>query len=215
MAALHSIQPGSVEDPRMDALSRVNKLRQLVGTGKVPAAIEWITDFLDQSDEKLVVFAYHRAVQQALVDAFPKALHLMADDTMNERQAAKEAFQQDPAQRLMLCSLSVASEGITLTAAATMLCLELDYVPARLFDQMEGRIDRNGQTRPTQVYYALAENSLDQRMMKLLESKWRIVTAANTGQDVAGDQSIFDELIDDWVREDDFDQPSFIGQPAG
>ena len=74
--------PEQWKTSRMDALSRVNRLRQLVGTSKVPAAIEWITDFLDQSEEKLVVFAYHRAVQQALANAFPKALHIMGDDSM-------------------------------------------------------------------------------------------------------------------------------------
>jgi len=188
---------------RVEAMARMNQLRQTAGIGKLPAAVDWIKDYLDQSEpsDKLVVFAYHRKVQAALQDAFPDALHLFAEDKLQERQDAKERFQTDPSQRLILCSLYVASEGITLTAAATMLCLELDYVPAMLFDQMEGRIDRNGQTRPTQVYYLLAENSIDQRMMGLLESKWRIVTAANTGQTVQADASIFDELVDGWVKE--------------
>ncbi len=198
------LDPALWKTARVEAMARMNQLRQLTGTGKLPAAVDWIQDYLDQSEpgDKLVVFAYHRKVQAGLHAAFPDALHLFADDKLQERQDAKERFQTDPSQRLIICSLHVASEGITLTAASTMLCVELDYVPAMLFDQMEGRIDRNGQTRPTQVYYLLAENSIDQRMMRLLESKWRIVTAANTGQTMQADASIFDELVDGFVREE-------------
>lgn len=185
---------------RMNALAKMNALRMQVGQQKVKPAVEWISDLLDQSDEKLVVFAYHTSVQHALAQAFPDALHIFGADSMQERQRAKDAFQSDPAQRLILCSLSVASEGITLTAASTLLSLELDYVPARLFDQMEGRIDRNGQTKPTQMYYMIADASLDQRMMRLLEGKWRIVTAANTGQAIEADGSIFDALVDDFLK---------------
>ncbi len=197
------LDPATWKSSRVEAIARMNQLRQLTGAGKIPAAVEWIQDFLDQSEhgDKLVVFAHHRKVQAGLRVAFPEALHLMAEDSMQDRQQAKEQFQNDPAQRLIICSLHVASEGITLTAASTLLCVELDYVPAMLFDQMEGRIDRNGQTRPTQVYYMLAEDSIDQRMMKLLESKWRIVTAANTGQTMQADESIFNELVDGFVRE--------------
>lgn len=195
--------PGAWKTERVDALARMNKLRQRVGAGKVVAAIEWIEDFLAQTDEKLVVFAYHRAVQEALVRAFPDALHIQANDPMSERQRAKDTFQADPQARLILCGLMVASEGITLTAASTMLCLELDYVPARLFDQMEGRIDRNGQTQPMQIYYMIANSSLDERMMRLLENKWRIVTAANTGASIAASESIFDELVDELIRADE------------
>ena len=196
------LDPAAWKSSRVEAVARMNQLRQLTGTGKIPAAVDWIQDFLEQSehDDKLVVFAHHRKVQAGLLAAFPDALHLMANDSMQERQLAKEQFQNDPTQRLIICSLHVASEGITLTAASTLLCVELDYVPAMLFDQMEGRIDRNGQTRPTQVYYLLAENSIDQRMMRLLESKWRIVTAANTGQTMQADASIFDELVDGFVN---------------
>ncbi len=49
----------------------------------------------------------------------------------------------------------------------------------------------------------LAENSVDSRMMRLLESKWRTVTAANTGQNVAAGESIFDALVDGWVRDEE------------
>lgn len=92
------------------------------------------------------------------------------------------------------------SEGITLTATSTLLSLELDYAPARLFDQMEGRIDRNGQTKPTQMVYMIADGGLDQRMMQLLEGKWRIVTAANTGQAINAEGSIFVEWVDDFLK---------------
>jgi len=187
------------KNERMNALAQINQLRMKVGQAKTGPAIEWIKDFLDQSTEKLVVFGYHRSVNATLAKAFPTALHIFSEDSLEDRQATKESFQADPNHRLILCALGVASEGITLTAATTLLCLELDYVPARLFDQMEGRVDRNGQTKPTQMYYMVADGSLDQRMIRLLEAKWHLVTAANTGQATQADGSIFDELVDDFL----------------
>lgn len=185
----------SEKSTKMHIFSILNNLRQEAGIGKVPAIIDWINDFLTQTDEKLVVFAYHRAVQSALIKAFPKALSIIAVTSQQERDAAIIKFQNNPEERLVICSLNVASEGITLTAASTLLSVELDYVPAKLFDQMEGRIDRLGQTKPMQIYYAIGAGTIDERMIKLLKDKWKVVSAGNIGIEGKYEINIFNELV--------------------
>ena len=60
--------------------------------GKPAAALAWIEDFL-ASDEPLVVFSGHRDVQDALLERFPDALHLVGSDSLARREEAVQAFQ--------------------------------------------------------------------------------------------------------------------------
>ncbi|MDQ3609916.1 MAG: SNF2-related protein, partial [Actinomycetota bacterium] len=79
---------------RAEQLVRLNHLRQLVARGKLSAALPWIHDFT-ATGEPLVVFAEHRDVQQAVVERFPGALHVLGSDSPVERDAAVSRF-QDP-----------------------------------------------------------------------------------------------------------------------
>src|SRR5438128_2344173 len=61
---------------RAERLAQLNALRQIAARGKLGAALAWIDDFL-ASEEPLVVFASHRQVQEAVVQRFPEALHVV------------------------------------------------------------------------------------------------------------------------------------------
>ena len=65
---------------RSEQLVRLNNLRQLAARGKLPTALAWIADFL-ASGEPLVVFAEHIAIQKALIERFPDALHILGADS--------------------------------------------------------------------------------------------------------------------------------------
>jgi SWI/SNF-related matrix-associated actin-dependent regulator 1 of chromatin subfamily A len=181
------------ELPPMARLGMLGKLRQLCGIGKIPSAIEWVENFLE-CDEKLVVFAYHQAVQQALIEHFAKQwkdrepLHILASDSMKDRQKAITAFQSDPSQLLIVCSLGAAREGVTLTAASNLLMIELDWVPGVL-TQAWNRIHRHGATgdRIT-VWTTFAPESIDQTMTEKLVTK-RLVT----GEVLDGEGEVLDE----------------------
>ncbi|MGI8844966.1 MAG: SNF2-related protein, partial [Thermoleophilaceae bacterium] len=58
---------------RAEQLVRLNSLRQLAAEGKLSSALAWIEDFM-ASDEPLVVFAEHIAIQKAVIAQFPNAL---------------------------------------------------------------------------------------------------------------------------------------------
>ena len=60
---------------------------------------------------------------------------------------------------------------------------------------MEGRIDRLGQTKPMQIYYAIGAGTIDERMIKLLKDKWKVVSAGNIGIEGKYEINIFNELV--------------------
>ena len=82
---------------RAERLAQLGTLQRLAARGKLAAALAWIDDFL-ASGEPLVVFARHVEVQQAVLERFPDALHLLGGDSIRDREAAIAAF-QDPAGR--------------------------------------------------------------------------------------------------------------------
>lgn len=178
---------------RAEALVRINTLKQLAAKGKLATAIEWIGDFLE-SGSKLVVFAEHIAIQKAVFAAFPTAAHVFGEDNVEERTAQVDRFQADPECRLMVASLVAGSEGLTMTAASHCAMLELGWNPARM-EQAASRIHRIGQTASSvNIYNIIGENTIDEEIASLLAQKAAIVNAVTDGE-VAGESSIFGDLV--------------------
>lgn len=165
---------------RAEQLVRLNNLRQLASNGKLPTALAWIGDFL-HSGEPLVVFAEHVAIQKAVLERFPGAVHILGSDSSRERQRAVDAFQAEDGPQLMVCSLKAASQGITLTRASNVAFLELDWTPAR-HDQAEDRLHRIGQESAVTAWYLLAPGTIDETMAELLQRKRSLINAVTDGQ---------------------------------
>lgn len=159
-------------DEQAEAIRRVNVLRQLAGVGKIAAAINWIYNIV--KDEKLVVFAYHLEVQTSVLEALSsKGIHTLSITGAMTPKARRDAilkFQTDVGTRLIVCSLKASQTAITLTAARHVLMIELDWTPSAL-EQAEDRVHRIGQNRQVQITYMHALNTLDDRMVEILDGK--------------------------------------------
>ncbi len=179
---------------RAERLVRLNALKLLAARGKLRAALAWIHDFLS-SGERLIVFARHREVQRAVIERFPAALHMLGEDRPAERQRALECFQAPdaPDNQLIVCSIEVAGQGITLTRASNVAFLELDWTPAR-HDQAEDRCHRIGQRDAVTAYYLLAAGTVDETIATLLERKRGVIDAVTDGRQ-DGEEAIVDALV--------------------
>jgi SWI/SNF-related matrix-associated actin-dependent regulator of chromatin subfamily A-like protein 1 len=167
---------------RAERLVRLNALKMLAARGKLHAALAWIHDFCS-SGERLVVFARHREVQRAVVERFPHALHILGEDSHAARDASLSAFQAEgnADNQLIVCSLEVAGQGLTLTQASNVAFLELDWTPAK-HDQAEDRCHRIGQKDAVNAWYLLAANTIDETMATLLERKRAVIGAVTDGR---------------------------------
>jgi SWI/SNF-related matrix-associated actin-dependent regulator 1 of chromatin subfamily A len=177
---------------RSEQLVRLNNLRQLAALGKLPTALAWVADFL-ASGEPLVVFAEHIAIQQALMERFPSAAHILGSDSGPARQTAVDAFQRSDGPQLIVCSLRAASQGITLTRASNVAFMELDWTPAR-HDQAEDRLHRIGQDSAVTAWYLLAPNTIDESMAEVLERKRGLIDAVTDGQ-VRDEERLVDVVV--------------------
>ena len=131
-----------------------NEARKVCGEEKVKFSIEWIQDWLDstESHEKLIVFGYHRIVNEAISSHFNSPL-IYGGQNEATRQEAEDSFQEDPAVRLIVCQIESANVGINLTAASAIAFVELPYRPGDL-DQAIGRAyGRLNDIHGVNVYY--------------------------------------------------------------
>jgi SWI/SNF-related matrix-associated actin-dependent regulator 1 of chromatin subfamily A len=179
---------------RAERLVRLNALKLLAARGKLAAALAWIHDF-STSGERLVVFARHREVQRAVVERFPSALHILGEDRPGARDEALRSFQEadGPGNQLIVCSMEVAGQGLTLTRASNVAFLELDWTPAK-HDQAEDRCHRIGQRDAVTAYYLLAAETVDETIATLLERKRAVIEAVTDGRE-EDEEGVLDALV--------------------
>ena len=179
-----------------EALVRMEKLKQLAVRGKLPAALDWIAEFLD-SGEKLVVFATHRETVEAVRARFPSVCRTITGETpLTERAESVELFQDRGGPvRLLACNIKAAGVGLTMTAASNVAFLELGWTPAE-HDQAEDRVHRIGQRDSVTAWYLLAGGTVDVEIARLLDEKRAVVDQTVDGR-MAGTAgaSIADDLF--------------------
>ena len=154
------------------ALSLLNKLRQIVGRGKVKAAIEYAEDILE-SGEKVVLFAHHKEIVSQLKQHFWKAgigTGVIDGSTpAKERQRLADLFLVDSGLEIMIIS-SAGREGIDLYSANQLIFVERLWTPADE-EQIEARLQRDGQRNPVTAHYLVAKGTVDERLDEIVRGK--------------------------------------------
>lgn len=161
-------------------LAKIELLKQLSVKGKMKDAIKWVEDFIEDNG-KLVIFTTHKQTIDDLMNVFKDiAVKIDGPVTAQNRQAAVEKFQSDDATRLFIGNIQAAGTGITLTAASAVAFLELPWTSGDL-SQAEDRCHRIGQKDSVNVYYLLADNTIEQEIAELLDSKRKVLNAILDG----------------------------------
>lgn len=182
-----------------EALVYMNALRKAVGKAKIATAIEWADDFLDSTDQSLIIFAHHREVQNGIIEGLKAkgydVLQILGGQSVNATEEAKRAFQAKEA-RVIVLSLMGAKEGHTLTAASNVLMVEQGWNPGTQ-DQAEDRAHRMGQDEPVTIWYLLPTDTIDDDLYAIVEGKRKVVRVVNSGITAEMDEeTVFTELLD-------------------
>lgn len=157
-------------------LALISKLRKLTSAAKAKASIDLIVDTLE-SGQSIVVFAWQRKTVTQFVKAVSRAVELRYPVTgvhgahpMNLRDLVVEDFQRNGGA--LISTLDALKEGVTLTRATHVLIHDLSWVPVEVL-QGEARVYRIGQTKPVIATWALAENSIDMLLARVITEKAR------------------------------------------
>lgn len=174
-------------------------LRSLSAQGKVKQAVDFVNTFL-ASGKPLILFCSYHSIVDAIKKAFPKAVSVTGRDSLVEKQAAVDSFQNGHAQ-LIVCSIKAAGVGLTLTASSNVAFIEFPWTYADCC-QCEDRAHRIGQKDNVTCYYLLGRRTIDRVLYNIIHQKKSIanqIMAAN--DDIPQEEMYFDELVSQFMAD--------------
>jgi len=169
---------------------KLSSFASLSYSKKRTSIIEWISNFCE-SDEQIVVFAWHRDVVEDLHRAFKKKSVMMYGGIdINKKQKAIDDFNAGRKQ-IFIANIASAKEGITLAGANTVAFVEFPHTPGDL-EQSSQRIWLPGKQNKLNYVYFCAVDLEEKRIDKLRE-RAKILSRALDGKET--------EIMVDRVRE--------------
>jgi len=176
-------------------LVKMGYLKRLAAELKMEAVLSWIDDFLEESNDKLVLFCIHKKIIKILHNKYKKS-SVVVDGTVTriDRKRAVRSFQKDKQIRIFIGNIKVAGVGITLTAAGSLAFVEMDWVPGN-HTQAEDRIHRIGQRNAVNIYYLIAKDTIEEPLCKIIQRKQRTISSVLDGNENINSLNIFEELL--------------------
>lgn len=185
-------------------LAHISYLLQLTAKLKLRAVVEWCNRWLEETDEKLVVFAIHRKMIEALNRRLKGDKHVIVDGSVTGRlrKAAIDQFQRDPRTRVFIGNIQAAATGVDglQRASSTSVIAELPWRPGDLY-QLEGRTHRIGQEETTWYYFLISHGTIEERLCKVLQTKQGVIRTVLDGGVQPDDFSILDELLSELSKD--------------
>ena len=163
IAQLESLvaQLDEVRDPKAEKL--VEELEALLG---------------EEVEDKVIVFTHYRETQsflQQLLSQLGYAVEVFHGGMSREdKEFAVRRFRED-AQ--ILVSTESGGEGRNFQFCRTLINFDLPWNPMRV-EQRIGRVDRIGQTRPVLIRNLYCQDTIEERVVEVLENRIRVFTEA-------------------------------------
>jgi hypothetical protein len=155
-----------------------------IGQAKATPAADYTVN-LARNVGKVVFFAKHIDVMDTAEKHFAaaglKTVSLRGDQTSKARQAAIDAFTNDPDVAVAVCSLTAAGVGVNLQAASNVVLAELSWTNAEQTQAID-RVHRIGQELPVTAWRIIAAGTLDGRIAQLIDAKAGLAARALDGE---------------------------------
>lgn len=178
-------------------------VRHIVGINKVQPTVEKITEFLLETDRKLVVFVHHQDVMElihllttnwCLDGGYALPLKYHSGLGSDERNKVINDFRTGEA-RIMIASTLAAGEGLNLQFCSDCILVERQWNPANE-EQAEGRFIRIGQERnQVNATYMIVSGTIDEWFTEIVEEKRRNFKATMSGDMSIDEGNLLDELM--------------------
>lgn len=159
------------------ALLKMLRLRQVVLSPallypeykKLSTKFQELQDIVEETDDQIVVFTTFKKAVELACSQIPDARGIHGDLNIKERFRIIEDFQKGNF-KVLVATPYVAGEGLNLQNANVVVFLDRDYTPS-MNEQAEARVIRMGQRKAVVIYDIVAENTIDQAILDMLETK--------------------------------------------
>jgi SWI/SNF-related matrix-associated actin-dependent regulator of chromatin subfamily A-like protein 1 len=192
---LRAISPGKAwRASRAMQYTRTSYLMRLAAELKLHNVFEWLDNFLETTNKKILVVAVHKTMIKALQERYKgQCVAVHGGVTGRKRHAAVKQFQNDKKIRMIISQVEVA-QGWNATAADTVAFVELHNVPV-IMEQAIDRVHRMGQTKKVNAYFFVARDTIEERYVRKARETMERFNAVLDGGDVGEDYSAFDAVI--------------------
>jgi len=172
LATILLSQDTSKEDRFTAAGQFDTKMRQVTGLAKAPFVAEFVRMLVEQNEEPVVLFGWHRDVYSIWMDRLKDLNPVMftGSETVNQKQKNLEAFLNGDSKVLFMSLRSGSGVDGLQHVTSSVVIGELDWSPGAL-EQCVGRVNRDGQEKPVFVYYLMARDGADPVMIDVLGVK--------------------------------------------
>ncbi|GMH18225.1 hypothetical protein Nepgr_020066 [Nepenthes gracilis] len=196
------------KDKPLEVSDRVNEIGsrrlskklsgQVLGVAKVSGFIKWLSfhpiiieaDGLSNSEMKLschkmIIFAHHHkvldGVQKFICEKGVGFVRIDKNTLDTDRRAAVQSFQTDKEVKVAMIGIKVGYAGLNLSAAQSVVFLELPLEPTALL-QAEDRAHRRGQTNAVNVYIFCGKGTCDESRWNRLNKSLHCVSSTTDGK---------------------------------
>lgn len=167
-----------VRSKQLQILEMLLRLKQFTSSFKVERACELATEAFENGSEhkKVIIFSQFRPIARRIARKLGKdAVHFDGTVDVYERQLIVDRFQTDPSIKYLVCTTKSAQEGLNITAAGTVIFVDLMWTPSA-HQQAEARAyGRLSDAHGVEAHYLLCEGTFDEDIWKLLEQKLAVI----------------------------------------
>ncbi|CAM8921437.1 unnamed protein product [Rhodiola kirilowii] len=151
----------------------INKIYTDSAEAKIPAVLDYLGTVVEAGC-KFIVFAHHLsmidAIHQFLLKKKVGCIRIDGGTPAASRQALVTDFQEKDNIKAAVLSIRAGGVGLTLTAASTVIFAELSWTPGDII-QAEDRAHRIGQVSSVNIYYLLANDTVDDIIWDVVQNK--------------------------------------------
>jgi SNF2 family DNA or RNA helicase len=144
-------------------------------SGKLGRLAELLEEYEGQG-MKVVVFSYFREVLDAVSELAGGCRQIHGGVTSAARQAIIDEFGDARGHALLASQVEAGGIGVNLQAAQVVVLMEPQFKPSTE-QQAIARVHRMGQARTVNVHRLLAADTVDEHLVRLIQSKQKLFDA--------------------------------------
>jgi SWI/SNF-related matrix-associated actin-dependent regulator 1 of chromatin subfamily A len=186
---------------RSEGVTKIGYLLRLASELKLEFVIDWIDEFLEDTDEKLVVFANQvKTIEYLHQKTRAKSDFIYGATSKKKRKGIVEKFKKDPSFRLLIGNTQAMGTGLDgLQVASNAAFVELPWQPGSAM-QAEDRIYRIGTRKDVWIWYLVAKDTIEVSVCRLLQKKQEVLSGVLDGGMKRGDFDVYDKLVNEMGR---------------
>lgn len=177
---------------RAETLVQISTLLRMAAERKQDAVIEWLHEWFDSNDGKIIVFTMHTELLDKIIAEFADMDAMKIDGGVSEKQRARAEylFQEDAGCRLIGCQSDAGGDTWTGSAAYDVAFAELPRTPEDV-KQNEGRAyARRNNPHGINSWFLVAADTIEEKRAEQLNDGARVVRATLDGTPVDADDDL-------------------------